>query len=213
MELPIGHWIDLLQAGIGRVPPTLLAIILLGGPTACWALYHFVVQPRTARLRAFEHAPFWVCPNCRSVNDHRLARCYHCNSEPLEEDIEVIDTSPSGPRPLTPVGPGLDLGRPGPLTRPLSIAERAMPSAEMGAPILVGEPPEEEWDVEFEEDDRVTLPDIAAMTEVIEAPGRRRTARPPTSIPVGPGNPAAARPRRVAVAGQTRDGGDDPPAA
>jgi hypothetical protein len=212
LQLPIGEWIESLRAGIGLVPPALIAMVLLGGPTAAWLLYRFVVQPRTARQRAFERAAFWVCPNCRSVNDFRLARCYRCDSRPADADLEVIEARPWGPRRLNPVGPGLDLGGPRPLRqpRPITRIDTASPGWES-----VVEPWDDTgtgWDREFEED-RAAVPDMAAMTEVIEAPGRRRTARPPSSIPVGPGRPAVARPRRVAVAGQGSDGDDDPPAA
>jgi hypothetical protein len=204
VDLPIGQWIDALRAGIGLVPPPLIAIALLGGPTAVWILYHFLVQPRTARiarLRAYERTAFWVCANCRSVNDYRLVRCYRCDAEPVAEDLEVIDAFPSGPRPLTPVGPGLNLGATAPATRPAPILSIEAVSAAM-------EPVEES-----EEKDLAALPDVAAMTEVIEAPRRRRSARQPGPIRVAPSRPAVARPRRVAVAGTIPDPDDDPPAA
>ncbi len=212
MQIPIGEWIESLRAGIGLVPPALIAMVLLSGPTAFWLLYRFVVQPRTARQRAFERASFWVCPNCRSVNDFRLARCYRCDSRPADADLEVVEARPWGPRRLNPVGPGLDLGGPRPLRqpRPITRIDTASPGWE-----TVVEPWDDTgtgWDQDYEQD-RAAVPDVAAMTEVIEAPGRRRTARPPNSIPVGPGRPAVARPRRVAVAGQTSDRDDDPPAA
>ena len=89
MQIPIAEWIDSLRAGIGLVPPALIAMVLLGGPTAAWLLYRFVVQPRTARQRAYERAAYWVCPHCRSVNDFRLTRCYRCDSRPA-------DPGPSG---------------------------------------------------------------------------------------------------------------------
>jgi hypothetical protein len=204
VDVPIGEWIDALRAGIRLVPPPLMAIVLLGGPTAVWLLYHFVVQPRTvriARLRVYERTAFWVCANCRSVNDYRLVRCYRCDAEPVAEDLEVIDAFPSGPRPLPPVGPGLNLGATAPATRPAPILSIEAVSAAM-------EPVEES-----EEKDLAALPDVAAMTEVIEAPRRRRSARQPGPIRVAPSRPAVARPRRVAVAGTIPDPDDDPPAA
>jgi len=210
LQLPIAEWIDSLRAGIGLVPPALIAIVLLGGPTAGWLLYRFVVQPRTARQRAFERIAYWVCPTCRSVNDFRLTRCYRCDSHPAEADLEVIEAQPT--RRLTPVGPGLDLGgpRPRPRLRPLSSFDGQSAGWEQ-----VTEPwgdGQDAWDQELE-GDRAALPDLVAMTEVIEAQGRRRTARPPTSMTVGPSRSAVARPRRVAVAGQSVDSDDDPPAA
>jgi hypothetical protein len=199
VELPFGEWIDALRAGLGVVPPALLAIVLLAGPTALWLLYHFVVEPRVSRMRTLELAPFWVCASCRSVNDSGLARCYRCDAEPVEE-LEVIDAEPSGPSRLTPVGPGLNFGASGTPTRP----------GPGSFPILQPHPTVLEPELE---EDLVALPDVAAMTEVIEMPHIRRSARKPGAVPVGPGRPAAARPRRVAVVGQSGDTDDDSPAA
>jgi hypothetical protein len=213
VELQFGEWIDALRAGLGLVPPALLAIVLLGGPTAFWLLYHFVVEPRVARMRVLEMAPFWVCANCRSVNDARFARCYRCDAEPAEDELEIIEPEPSGPSRLAPVGPGLSFGasgvptRPGPgsipILQPQPSSLESVPRWDTGS---------DDWDEELEED-RVALPDVAAMTEVIEVPRMRRSVRKPGPIPVGPGRPAVARPRRVAAAGQSGDPGDDPSAA
>jgi hypothetical protein len=211
LQIPIAEWIDSLQTGIGLVPPALIAIVLLGGPTATWLLYRFVVQPRTARQRAFERNAYWVCPNCRSVNDFRLSRCYRCDSRPADADLEVIDAQPGAARRLMPVGPGLDLGGPRPL-RPRALSRLETQSAGWEQVVEPWVRQENGWDDGLEED-RAAIPDVAAMTEVIEAQGRRRSARPPSSIPLGPSRPAVARPRRVAVAGQGRDTDDDPPAA
>jgi hypothetical protein len=191
------------------VPPALLAIVLLGGPTAGWLLYRFVVQPRTNRLRSSNREALWVCPHCRSANEVHLRRCYRCDAEPAVEDLELIDAHPSGPRRLTPVGPGLDLGRPSLLPRPRAVSRFELSSAgwETSTIPWISEPDDESDEDEM---DRATLPDIAAMTEVIEAPGRR--VRPPSSMTVGQGRPATARPRRVAVAGQSAEPDDDPAA-
>ena len=195
MQVDFDNWITALRTGIGLVPPVLIAIVLLGGPTAGWLLYRFVVQPRTRRLAGMDGSAMWVCPNCRSVNELRLSRCYRCDASRDEADLEVIDAHPTGPIRLTPVGPGLDLGGPTTEPRPISRIERA----------------EEVW-VEDEtmealqaRRDRAALPDLAAMTEVAEAGHGRRVPRPPTPVPVSPGHPvgrpAVARPRRAVVAG------------
>jgi hypothetical protein len=158
-----------------------------------------------------ELAPFWVCASCRSVNDARLFRCYRCDAEPVEDELEVIEANPSGPGRLVPVGPGLNLGAPGASMPPGSIPIlQAPPVARDTVPFW--DTASGAWDAEPEED-RVALPDVAAMTEVIEVPHRRRSGRKPEQIPVGPGGPDVARPRRVAVVGQSRDPDDDPPAA
>jgi hypothetical protein len=202
VQVDIGYWIETLRVGIAAVPPALIAMVLLGGPTAAWLLYRFVVQPRSSRYRGVDPSAMWICPSCRSVNDMRLARCYRCDA--AQADVEVIDPHPTGPIRLTPVGPGLDLGGPGRATggpRPITRIERAHEVWEL----------DDDWGAEVAED-RAALPDVAAMTEVVQAPGGRRAARPP-SIPVVPGpRPAVARPRRAVVAGPSRDP-DDSPAA
>jgi hypothetical protein len=196
VQFDIGQLIETVRAGIGSIPPVLIAIVLLGGPTAGWLLYRFLVQPRTMRMRGIDPSAMWVCPNCRSVNALRLQRCYRCDALPAEDELEVIDTHPAGPVRLTPVGPGLDLGGPGPSVgrpRPISRIERA-------PEIWVEQSDEwEGWNTEEElSRDRVALPDLAAMSEV---PGRS-----------APSPPAVARPRRAIVAGGSRDP-DDSPAA
>jgi hypothetical protein len=213
VQFDIGHWIEAMRAGIAAVPPVLIAIALLGGPTAGWLLYRFVVQPRNRRMRGLDPSAMWVCPNCRSVNDLRLQRCYRCDSAPIETDLEVIDTHPEGPVPMVAMGPGLNLGGSSKITqlpRPITKIERA-------DDVWVEA---DEWNAAEAEADRAALPDVAAMTEVIEAPARRRANRPPGPMPVGPGRPAPAarpapaRPRRAVVAGSgpVQDP-DDSPAA
>jgi hypothetical protein len=203
VQIEIGHWIETLQAGFGAVPAALVAMVLLGGPTAAWLLYRFVVQPRASRYRGVDPSAMWICPSCRSVNDMRFARCYRCDA--AQDDVEVIDPHPAGPIRLTPVGPGLDLGGAGHGTggpRPITQIGRAPDVWAMET---------DDWGAEVEED-RAALADVAAMTEVVEAPGRRRSSRPPP-MPVTPApKPAVARPRRAVVAGPSHDP-DDSPAA
>jgi hypothetical protein len=206
VQVDIEYLINALRAGIGLVPPVLIAIVLLGGPTAGWLLYRFVVQPRTRRLGGKDGTAMWVCPNCRSVNELRMKRCYRCDALPDEEDLEVIDAHPTGPIRLTPVGPGLDLGGPStPRPRPISKIERA-------EEVWVED---ETWERLEAQQDRAALPDVAAMTEVAEASRGRRASRPPAPIPVGPGRqagprPAVARPRRAIVAGGSGSPAEDP---
>jgi hypothetical protein len=181
--VPFGEWLDALRAGIGLVPPALIAMVLLGGPTGVWLLYRFVVEPYAARMRANdrpEDVPtFWVCPDCRSVNDIGRRWCYSCDAEPYEDELELIEAVPPVQRPLIPVGPGLDVGGPRPLLRPRAVASLESQSAgwetDTSAWETESEELEEEWEDEAEED-RATLPDVAAMTEVVQAPGRRRSA-------------------------------------
>ena len=216
MQVDLEYWINALRAGIDVVPTVLIAIVLLGGPTAAWLLYRFVVQPRTmrARARAAGGSAMWVCPTCRSVNDLAQTRCYRCVATPNEDELEVIDASPIGPIHLTAVGPGLNLGR------------RDVASETGGAPIARIERAatvwiEDEMWAELEaRRDRAAIPDVAAMTELVEAPHGRRVARPPAVIPIAPARRAAAagrrpdvsRPRRVVAAGPGQDP-DGSPAA
>ena len=95
MQFDIGHWIEPCDAGIGMVPAALVAMVLLGGPTAAWLLYRFVVQPRSSRYRGADPSSMWICASCRSVNDLRLARCYRCDAP--QQDVEVIDPHPPAP--------------------------------------------------------------------------------------------------------------------
>lgn len=203
MQFEIDHWIATLQAGLGAVPPALVAMILLGGPTAAWLLYRFVVQPRARRYRGIDPSAMWICPSCRSVNAMQLARCYRCDA--AQADVEVIDPHPTGPIRLTPVGPGLDLGGSG------RAAGGPRPITQIGRAPDVWAVEDDNWGAEVAED-RAALPDVAAMTEVVEAPGRRRGARPPSMPVTPPPRPAVARPRRAVVAGPSRDP-DDSPAA
>jgi hypothetical protein len=203
VQFEIDQWIATLQAGLGAVPPALVAMILLGGPTAAWLLYRFVVQPRARRHRGVDPSAMWICPSCRSVNAMQLARCYRCDA--AQTDVEVIDPHPAGPIRLTPVGPGLDLGGSG------HPAGGPRPITQIGLAPDVWVTEDDDWGAEVVAD-REALPDVAAMTEVVEAPGRRRAPRPPSMPVTPPPKPAVARPRRAVVAGPSRDP-DDTPAA
>lgn len=209
MQIEISHWIDLLRAGVGMVPPALIAMILLGGPTAGWLLYRFVVQPRATHRRSLDPTAMWICPSCRSVNALRLVRCYRCDSTRTRGDVELIDTHPAGPTQLRPVGRGLDLGGPG------HAGARPRPVAQIERAEVIWAEDTAGWGAE--EEDARALPDVAALPELVEAPGGRRVMRPTGPIPVGPGRPTVTRPaivqpRRVVAAGPTQDP-DGTPAA
>ena len=78
-------------AGIGLLPSALIAMALLGGPSAVWLLYRYVVQPRTSRYRASPTGPIWICAGCRSANELASSRCYRCHRELDETRIGLID--------------------------------------------------------------------------------------------------------------------------
>jgi len=210
MEFDVEEAINVLRAGVSLVPPALIAVILLGGPTAVWLLYIFVVQPvRNRRIRALAGSAMWVCPRCRSVNELTNSHCYRCDAVPTEEELEVIDAHPAGPSRLVPVGPGLDFGVGGdPMAWHRSILPDAPPDVSPDAPWADNEEPVEAEEIA----DPMTVPDIAAMTEVIEAPRRRRSASSPQPVAAGRRRRSTARSRRTTTAGPARDP-DDPPAA
>lgn len=198
MQIEIGEWLGQLQAGVSVLPPALIAAILLSGPTAAWLLYRFVVQPRAIRMASGDLSALWVCPSCRSVNELRMARCYRCDGRPTEADLELILSDPVGPRRLTAVGPGLDLGGPG----------RAMAGTPSRRP---------ELSVTAEVAEIVERTEVSVLSEpmsLAEVAGARRprllTKRGP--VPIGPGRPQVVRPRRAVVAGPAPDP-DDTPAA
>ena len=118
-------------------------MVLLGGPTAAWLLYRFVVQPRSSRYRGADPSSMWICASCRSVNDLRLARCYRCDAP--QQDVEVIDPHPAGPVRLTPVGPGLDLGG-------ASVVGGPRPITQIGLAPDVWAVEEDDWGAEVEDD-------------------------------------------------------------
>ncbi len=188
MPLDLAELVDRLLAGIGVVPPALFAVILLAGPTAGWLLYRFVVQPRYQRMIAGgELTAMWVCTRCRSVNDLRVDRCYRCDARADEQELEVIDSTPIGTPRLTPVGPRLDLDgsrrRPRPRVVPPNV------TTAFGTPIGDGDV------VELDPERRE-----AVIVEERTERRRRRVSR--SSVPVGPGRPEAAQPRRARVSGK-----------
>ena len=116
MDIDLSSWLRSIEAGFGRVPGALIAIVLLAGPTAIWLLYRYVVQPRTSRYRATVGGAMWICPACRSVNELRIANCYRCDRVPNEADLRVIDPDLDSPFPMglptaTSVGVAVGPGR------------------------------------------------------------------------------------------------------
>ena len=221
MQVDIADWIARLQAGAATVPGALIAVFLLAGPTVGWLLYRFIVQPRARRrIAGPDLAAMWVCASCRSVNELRMARCYRCDARPVEEELEVIDADPLGPRRLTPVGPGLNLDAPALLSRARTDRGTGTSGTGVVAEVagLLGraEPPP-------------TTPRRRKRSNQHASAGQPRNAGSGTRAraAVGPGKPEAdrreparrdaerpeiGRPRRAVVAGRTQDP-EDPPAA
>jgi len=87
-----------LGRGLGEIPPVAIALALLAGPTAALVGYRLIgAARRMPATGQIEPAPFWVCHECRSINELRQKRCYHCSlSRDLTPDIEVIIDAPFG---------------------------------------------------------------------------------------------------------------------
>lgn len=130
--------IENLRRSLSLVPPAILAIIMLAGPTAAWLLYRFVVQPRARRSAAYGSELLWICERCRSANEVRASRCYRCALDrdeivgtiqvvdgdgivtlaPLDDEatgappvgLPVMAAANAAPRPSVAVGPGRSVG-------------------------------------------------------------------------------------------------------
>ena len=103
--------------GLAQVPSALIAAALLAGPTAIWLIARFVNPPDLATRddMALEEL-LWVCSNCRSINEDRIASCYRCHRMRADESIPlVIETAPTwaGPGVGIAVGPGAPALAPG----------------------------------------------------------------------------------------------------
>lgn len=121
--------IENVQRSLSLMPPAILAIIFLAGPTAAWLLYRFVVQPRTRRYAADGSELLWICVRCRSANEVRSSRCYRCAMERDEivGALQVVDGD--GIVSLDPDDEG-DLGYP--LVQPVAAAATARPPVAVG---------------------------------------------------------------------------------
>jgi hypothetical protein len=111
LPVELSSFVQSLEAGIAAIPPAIIAIALLAGPTIVWVLYRYVAQPRTSRYGATEDGAYWICDNCRSANALRRSHCYRCGFAPsITADIQVIDSDVDAPEvtvsPGIPVGPG-----------------------------------------------------------------------------------------------------------
>lgn len=97
MPVDLTELIESLQRGLGEIPPVAVALALLAGPTLALIVYRlFSASRRLPIMAGPEVAPFWVCRDCRSVNELRLSRCYRCGTDrDAVEAIEVIVDQPA----------------------------------------------------------------------------------------------------------------------
>jgi hypothetical protein len=88
--------VEALRQGFSEIPPVVIAIALLAGPTAAMIGYRMFHAAR--RLRSVDEtqaAPYWVCHDCRSINALGHSRCYHCHEErDRQPELEVIVEQP-----------------------------------------------------------------------------------------------------------------------
>jgi hypothetical protein len=102
MLIDLGALGESLQRGFGQIPPFAIALALLAGPTAALIGYRLVsVARRTPVSTDVGASPYWVCQDCRSINELRQTRCYSCGlGRDATPEIEVILDAPIG-RPTT----------------------------------------------------------------------------------------------------------------
>ena len=114
MPVDPNGFLHAIWSGLEKVPAGLLAAALLAGPTLIWLIAQFM-NPRAPRDRP--HAPReyleWMCQSCRSVNDDRLDRCYHCRAGRVY-GIPIVVAPGGAPEPEIgiAVGPGLPAAQP-----------------------------------------------------------------------------------------------------
>jgi len=183
IDIEIGTWLQTVEEGIGLLPSAIIAAVLLGGPTASWLLYRFVVQPRSSRYRAVDGAAImWVCTGCRSVNELRADHCYRCDRVPDEADLHIIDPN---------------LGMPIPMNLPMT-----SPTATTGLPVGPGT---------NDLTKLPGLNGMTGLRGVTASETRPAAVDGDREhIAVGPGRPRATRPRRAVVVGRPRALGTDP---
>lgn len=93
----LSGFVEALRHGFDAIPPVAIAIALLAGPTAGLIGYRLLTSSR--RLQSADEqavAPYWVCHDCRSVNELGHSRCYHCHHErDTQPELEVIVDAPA----------------------------------------------------------------------------------------------------------------------
>jgi hypothetical protein len=189
MLVPVdpGGLFEALMNGLAQVPSALIAAALLAGPTAIWLIARFVNPPDLAtRDELALEELLWVCPNCRSINEDRMASCYRCHGQRAAESIPlIIERAPTfaGPGVGIAVGPGT----PAP-EHEESWIEREVARASMEVEDDVAWEEEEEE----EEEEEVLTAELAllAYEAVVLEPRVKASGRPAAS------KPAAKRTRR-----------------
>lgn len=104
MPIDLSSLVEFLQRGVATVPPVVIAIVLLAGPTAALIGYRMIgyrMMDAARRMQSsgeVEAAPLWLCQDCRSVNELRVSRCYRCGAErDAAGEIELVVDHPTSP--------------------------------------------------------------------------------------------------------------------
>lgn len=101
MPIDLSSFGESLQRGLGEIPPVAIALTLLAGPTLLMIGYRLMgVARRMQTSSEVDAEPFWVCHDCRSVNELSHATCYRCGlARDATADLEVFVEQPAGPQP------------------------------------------------------------------------------------------------------------------
>jgi hypothetical protein len=113
----LGDVLQAIQDGFGQIPPSVLVVGLLFGPTLAWIGFRLYAAPRSARIEAERDDLFWICGECRSANEPGRQRCYLCQTHrdalpgalrivDRDQIIEIDDAPDGTDSPGVPVGPG-----------------------------------------------------------------------------------------------------------
>jgi hypothetical protein len=96
MPIDLSGLVEAFRGGFAEIPPIAIALGLLAGPTLALIGYRLVgVATRAGSTTTAEAAPYWVCHDCRSINELRAGRCYHCGlGRDAIQEIEVIIEAP-----------------------------------------------------------------------------------------------------------------------
>jgi hypothetical protein len=105
---------EAIVSAVSKLPPALIVVGLLGGPTAIWIIARLVNPPTPSKVKAVTEDLLWVCAFCRSINEDRLDRCYSCREVREAADVPLEGEAWEGgaPRIGIPVGPGRRVERP-----------------------------------------------------------------------------------------------------
>jgi hypothetical protein len=102
LSMPVdpSAYVHAILDGLSKIPPGILAAILLGGPTAIWLIIQFGNPPdgRKHEATAMDEL-LWVCTSCRSVNEDMRDRCYSCHRSRFGQEQAGVQAP--GPTPLT----------------------------------------------------------------------------------------------------------------